>query len=110
MEFSLPPVGGIGSAAPPARTTAPKPATQTQHVSPAVRVETIPASPPPDVLEQMQAAAQVAEQLRAQERELHFEPTGSGRVVIQVRDLDGKVIRTVPPAEALSIAAGAPVE
>ena len=40
-------------------------------------------------------------------RELHFEPNpATGRVVIQVRDLDGRVLRTVTPSEALSIASG----
>jgi uncharacterized FlaG/YvyC family protein len=31
-------------------------------------------------------------------------------VIVQVRDLDGNVIRTIPPARALEIAAGAPLE
>ena len=31
---------------------------------------------------------------------------GTGRVVVQVRDLDGNVIRTIPPAKALEVAAG----
>ena len=42
--------------------------------------------------------------LRAQGRELHFEPTRKPAAVIQVRDLDGRVLGTVAPSEALSIA------
>ncbi len=30
--------------------------------------------------------------------------------VVQVRDLDGNVIRTIPPAKALDVAAGGPLE
>ena len=30
----------------------------------------------------------------------------SGRVIVQVRDLDGHVIRTIPPSEALDILSG----
>ena len=48
--------------------------------------------------------------LREQARELHFEAAGSGRVVVTVRDLDGNVIRTIPPAKALDVAAGAPLD
>jgi uncharacterized FlaG/YvyC family protein len=33
----------------------------------------------------------------------------SGRVIVQVRDLDGRVIRTIPPAEALDIMSGKPL-
>ena len=60
-----------------------------------------------DVWGEVQHAALVWASLRAQGRELHFEPSPeTGRVVIQVRDLDGQVLRTVTPSEALSIASG----
>lgn len=60
-----------------------------------------------DVWGEVQHAALVWESLRAQGRELHFEPNpGTGRVVIQVRDLNGQVLRTLTPSEALSIASG----
>ena len=58
----------------------------------------------------MHVAARVAEELRAQKRELHFEATGNGRVIVQVRDLDGNVIRTIPPAKALEVASGASLD
>jgi uncharacterized FlaG/YvyC family protein len=48
--------------------------------------------------------------LHAERRELHFETTGDGRVIVQVRDLDGNVIRTIPPAKALEVAAGDPLD
>jgi flagellar protein FlaG len=109
MDFNLPPMGGIertGQAQRTRRVDAPVPA---QPVA-AVTVDTLPASPPPQVLEEMADAAKVFDSLRAQARELHFETSGEGRVVVTVRDLDGNVIRTIPPAKALEVAAGAPLD
>jgi flagellar protein FlaG len=109
MSFDIPPVGGGERPAPAPRAPAPQSANFEKTLEAAVTVNTVPASPPVSVLEEMNAAARVAEELRAQARELHFEPTESGRVVIQVRDLEGNVLRTIPPSEALDIAAGAPI-
>jgi flagellar protein FlaG len=66
----------------------------------------IPAAPPPDVLREIQAAGARAEELWNARRELHFEVSDAGRVVIQVRDTEGHVIRTIPPSEALDIMSG----
>ena len=106
MNFELPPIGGIGHTPPAAGAEGAGKTASRFSVSAG---KAIPATPPPTVLEQMYDAARVAEKLRAQERELHFEQTPGGRVVIQVRDLNGNVIRTVPPSEALEIAGGAPL-
>jgi hypothetical protein len=68
----------------------------------------VPASPPPDVLREVEAAGRRAAELAAQQRELHFEKDpASGRIVVQVRDLDGNVLRTIPPSKALAVMAGA---
>ena len=109
MDFNLPPLGGIertSQAQRPRGASAPAP------VSPAaaVTVDTLPASPPEHLFEEMFAASQVANALHEQGRELHFETAGNGRVVVQVRDLDGNVIRTIPPAKALGVAAGDPLD
>jgi len=70
----------------------------------------IPATPPPDALREVDRAAARAEELWNEQRELHFEmDEDSGRVVVQVRDLDGRVIRTIPPSEALDILSGRPL-
>ena len=70
----------------------------------------IPASPPAEVLDAVGAAAARAAELRSQNRELHFEKDEhSGRVIIQVRDLAGNVIRTIPPSSALEIMSGAAI-
>jgi uncharacterized FlaG/YvyC family protein len=68
----------------------------------------IPASPPVEVRDAIGAAAERAAELRAQNRELHFrKDEASGRVIVEVRDLSGNVIRTIPPSGALEIMAGA---
>jgi hypothetical protein len=75
----------------------------------------IPPSPPPEVLEAMDAAGRVARELHEQGRELRFVPpshdgTDGGRVRVEVVDLDGNVLRTIPPSELLDIATGAPLD
>ena len=68
----------------------------------------IPPTPPPDVIVEVHRAAARAEELAKANRELHFEkdPT-SGRIVVQVRDLSGTVLRTIPPSAALDVMSGA---
>jgi FlaG protein len=111
MDFNIPPIsGGVERTAPAPRSEPAQAAGFSAQLDAAVNVSTLPASPPPAVLEDMHEAARVAEELRAQKRELHFETTENGRVIVQVRDLDGNVIRTIPPARALEIASGSPLE
>jgi hypothetical protein len=70
----------------------------------------LPASPPDEVRNAVGAAAARAAELRAENRELHFrKDKTSGRVIVEVRDLAGHVIRTIPPSTALDIMAGAGV-
>ena len=67
----------------------------------------IPDAPPSEVLREVQAAGRRAEELWRAQRELHFQvDDDTGRVIVQVRDLEGNVIRTVPPSEALDIMSG----
>ena len=111
MDFNIPPIPGGVERTEPAPASAPvDEAGFKAQLDAAVNVSTLPASPPSSVLEDMHAAARVAQELRAQKRELHFEAAGDGRVTVQVRDLDGNVIRTIPPARALEIATGAPLD
>jgi hypothetical protein len=71
----------------------------------------IPSTPPHDVLEQATAAGERFQQLRGQQRELHFtHDDETNRVVVQVRDLDGNVLRTIPPSKALDVISGAPLD
>jgi len=53
-------------------------------------------------------AAERVQQLHADDRELHFSrEEGTNRVIIEVRDLDGNVIKTIPPSKALDVMSGA---
>jgi flagellar protein FlaG len=111
MDFNIPPVaGGAERAGAPPRSAPASKADFGASLDAAVNTTTLPASPPPAVLEDMHAAARVAEELHAQARELHFEVLDGGRVAVQVRDLDGNVIRSIAPAKALEVAAGAPLD
>jgi FlaG protein len=75
-----------------------------------VAVISLPASPPAEALDAVAEARARAAELAAANRELHFsKDEETGRVIVQVRDLEGNVIRTIPPSEALAVMAGAPV-
>ena len=70
----------------------------------------IPAEPPPDALREVDGAAARADALWHDKRELHFHvDDDSGRVIVRVRDLDGRVVRTILPSEALDIMSGKPL-
>jgi hypothetical protein len=80
-------------------------------LEPTVSLNTVPPSPPHEVLEEMAGAAQTYEALSAQGRELRFaRDEQSGRTQIEVRDRSGNVLKTLSPAQALALAAGTPLE
>jgi len=109
MNFELPPVGQPQPTSAASRTSRATP--PVAGLGPAVEVDlSIPSSPPPDLRAEMAAAAQRADELREQGRELHFEIDDRGRVIIEVRDLEGNVIRSIPPSRMLDVVAGAPLE
>lgn len=62
----------------------------------------IPEEVPPEVLAQVTAAARCAAVMARNNRELHFRPDEhSNRIIIEVRDMSGNVLRTIPPSKAL---------
>lgn len=66
-----------------------------------------PGSAPAEVLAAVDAAVARVAELAEANRELHLElDDDSGRVVVQVRRLDGAVLRTIPPSAALDIISG----
>jgi uncharacterized FlaG/YvyC family protein len=68
----------------------------------------VPPAPTPEAREMVAKAAEVVDTLHKQNRELHFSTDETtNRVVIEVRDLEGNVIKTIPPAKALDIMSGA---
>ncbi len=68
----------------------------------------VPPAPTAEVRQHVDRAAEIAAQLHDANRELHFtKDDRTGRVVIQVRDLDGNVLKTIPPSRALDVMSGA---
>jgi hypothetical protein len=101
---SRPPVGAAGATPGPARSGGPAP------VSDPVTVDTMPASPPPEVLDAIGVAARAAETLAQSGRRLQFSvdpPTG--RVSVQVTDHSGNVLGSLSGAQALDVADGQPL-
>ncbi len=77
----------------------------------ATALNTMPPSPPQEVLEQMAGAARTYEALSSQGRELRFaRDEQSGRTRVEVRDRAGNVLKTLTHAQALALAAGTPLE
>ena len=104
LNFSTPPVAPRKDAGGPASDKFVLPREDRADIG------TIPATPPPDALREVDRAAARADELWKDKRELHFAMDDtSGRVIVQVRDLEGRVIRTIPPSEALDIMSGAPI-
>jgi hypothetical protein len=68
-------------------------------------VDTIPASPPAELRAEMLVAQRAFDELHARGRELHFD-MADGRVRIEMRDLDGNVLKQIPVTQALEIASG----
>jgi FlaG protein len=100
-------IGQSTAAAPaaPARPAVEPSATRT--AAPVDAVDVIPASPPPEVLAEVDAAWERASELAAANRELHFRrDERTGRTIIEVRTLDGEVLRTIPPSRLLDVMAG----
>ena len=74
-------------------------------------VDTLPSRPPAEVLQEMEAASRRYDELRSQQRELHFtHDPNQNRVVVEVRDLEGNVLRTIPPSKALDVISGGPLD
>jgi flagellar protein FlaG len=89
-----------------------RPVVASQRTDEAHRFDTVlgdvPPAPTEEVREHVDRAAEVVQQLHASNRELHFtKDDETGRVVIQVRDLDGNVLKTIPPSHALDVMSGA---
>jgi len=99
----------LGAAVPPA----PAPSSPASPTAPAGRApvvdvaDVIPASPPPDVLAEVERAGARASELASQNRELHFRRDEvTGRTIIEVRTLEGEVLRTIPPSKLLDVMSG----
>ncbi|HWK26605.1 MAG TPA: flagellar protein FlaG [Solirubrobacter sp.] len=71
-------------------------------------VGTVPPAPTEEARALVDRAADRVDELHRANRELHFkQDETTNRIVIEVRDLDGNVLKTIPPAKALEIMSGA---
>jgi hypothetical protein len=108
----IPIVGGTGGAQRP-QPVAPEPRTTTKtsfsdHLGPALADAE---QPPPEVQAEVQAALRAADRLHDLGRQLHFSHDESrGRIGIEIRDLDGNLLREVPIGEIFEFAAGNKVD
>jgi flagellar protein FlaG len=98
----------VGAVTPLAALNAVKPAaTDVDHSKDAILGD-VPPAPTAEARQMVDKAAERVHELHKQNRELHFtRDEASNRVVIEVRDLDGNVLKTIPPAKALDIMSGA---
>jgi uncharacterized FlaG/YvyC family protein len=111
MSFDIAPVGpqqpatGTGRAE---STTGDRVTNAKQPVvSESVTVDTIPSSPPQEVLDAMGRAARAHQQLQSSGRELRFNlDRATGKLTVEVHDINGNVLFTVPASKALEVAAG----
>jgi hypothetical protein len=63
----------------------------------------VPASPPAEVLDGLDGAARVEQQLRERGLRVSFEMQPEGDVRVSVVNTDGTVVRELPPAHALEL-------
>jgi uncharacterized FlaG/YvyC family protein len=113
MSFELPPLSGADKVlgAQPVQRTEKRQPTEKVKGAEDVRVDTIPSKPPAELRAEMDRAAKRVDELKAEGRELHFaRDSETGHVVVQVRDLSGNVLRTIPPSKALEVASGAKLD
>ena len=107
-------IGSVGRTPAPvpsqtARSSAPAPA-QAAHAADTVTVDTIPASPPPEVQDAMGVANQAYHKLKAEGSELRFKINEStGKLSIEVHDTKGNLLFTVPSSTVLDVASGQPL-
>ena len=82
---------------------------QTAPVAEPSAPEPIPASPPAEVLNALDLAQRVIEEITRSGTSLHFEvenTTVGMRVHVQVRDSSGELIREIPPSRLASVLGG----
>ena len=108
MSFDIGSVGRTPAAAPAAKSqrpvAAPTPAT---HDTDTVNVDTIPASPPDEVYAAMGVANQAYHNLKASGSEMRFKVNeATGKLSVEVHDVHGNLLFTVPASTALDVASG----
>ena len=112
MSFDIGSVGRTPVTAPSqtARSSAPAPA-QAAHATDTVTVDTIPATPPPEVHDAIGVANQAYHNLKADGSELRFKINeATGKLTVEVHDTRGNLMFTVPASSVLDVASGQPLK
>ena len=104
-------IDGISSSNDVNRVTAPRtPATgRPRGVESPTAGTGVPDTPPAEVLDALDAAQQVLDDLRQKQVNLSFSTEGEGslkRVRVEVRDASGELVREIPPRHLLDLLAG----
>jgi uncharacterized FlaG/YvyC family protein len=112
MSFDITSVARMAAAVPPPATKAKTvEAAASAHAADSVTVDTIPASPPPEVHEAMAVADEAYKNLKDNGSELRFKIDAStGKLQIEVHDTHGNLLFTLPPHKALEVAEGGPLQ
>lgn len=101
-QLAASPLVGVASVA------APQSAVSKPRFDDGAIVDSVPPAPTEEARAMVDRAAERVDELHGANRELHFShDEETNRVIIEVRDLDGNVIRTIPPSKALDILSGA---
>lgn len=107
-------IGSVGRTPAPTpsqttRSSTPAPA-QAVHAVDTVTVDTIPASPPPEVQDAIGVANHAYHNLKADGSELRFKINEStGKLSVEVHDVHGNLMFTVPSSTVLDVASGQPL-
>ena len=81
----------------------PSPQSPGYHESPSM---ILPATVPPELGAAVDAAGRRAEALASTGRTMHFEVDAAGELVVQMRDRNGWVLKTLSPTQAISLMGG----
>ena len=109
MSFDIGSVGRTPAASPAAGSSRPAAApSPSAHEADTVTVDTIPASPPDEVHDAIGVANQAYHNLKASGSELRFKVNeATGKLSVEVHDVHGNLMFTVPAITALDVASGA---
>ena len=110
MSYDIGSVGRTPATAPAQTARSSAPAQIQTAQSDTVTVDTIPASPPPEVENAIGVANQAYHNLKAEGSELRFKINEStGKLTVEVHDTHGNLMFTVPASKVLDVAAGQPL-
>jgi hypothetical protein len=110
MSFFTNPVSSARPASPVSQTPRAARPSAAKPTPDAVRVETMSATPPDEVLDAIGVAARAADSLEQSGRRMQFSvDPPSGRVTAQVTDLSGAVLGSLTGAQVLAVAGGEPL-